>query len=442
VSLVTPETVWQLQKALHAKAKREPACRFHSLYDKLYRKDVLRHAWQCCRANGGAPGVDGVTFQQIEQEGVNGWLEKLVKELHGKTYRPQAVRRVWIPKPGTDKQRPLGVPCIKDRVIQMAAVLILEPIFEADLPEEQYGYRRGRGAHDAIRTIHRLLDQGHREVVDCDLSGYFDSIPHAELMRSVARRISDGAMLALINAWLQIAVEEDDGHGGKCRTTVAKDSGRGTPQGAPISPLLSNLYMRRFVLGWKKLGWEEKLQARLVVYADDFVILCRSNAEKARRQMQVIMRTLKLTVNEQKTRVCRVPQESFDFLGFTLGQCYSPRNGRAYIGMTPSRKRVSAICQEISRMTQREFQWKSVEDMVDDLNRTLRGWGNYFRLGTVSRAYRAVDNHARHRLRQWLNGKHQSRGIHSVRQAPLYLHEKLGLIRLGSITSNFSWAKA
>ncbi len=269
MSLTTPESVWQLQEALHAKAKKEPAARFHSLYDKIYRKDVLWHAWRCCRANGGAPGVDGVSFAQIEAEGVTGWLEELTKELQERTYRPAAVRRVWIPKPGSTKQRPLGVPCLRDRVIQMAAVLILEPIFEADLPDEQYGYRRGRSAHDAIRTIHGLLNQGYREVVDCDLSGYFDSIPHHELMKSVARRVSDGTMLALIKAWLEMAVEEEDGRGGKRRTTVARDSGRGTPQGAPISPLLSNLYMRRFVLGWKQRGWEEKLQARVVVYADD-----------------------------------------------------------------------------------------------------------------------------------------------------------------------------
>src|ERR1022692_4143293 len=188
VSLTTPKSVWELQEALHAKAKREPACRFHSLHDKMYRKDILFHAWRCCRANGGAPGVDGVTFAQIESGGVDGWLEELVKELRGKTYRPQAVRRVWIPKPG-GKQRPLGIPCIKDRVAQMAAVIVLEPIFEADLPEEQYGYRHGRSAHDAIRTIHGLLNRGHRQVVDCDLSDYFDSIPHAELMKSVARRV-------------------------------------------------------------------------------------------------------------------------------------------------------------------------------------------------------------------------------------------------------------
>ncbi len=442
MSLITPESVWQLQEALQAKAKREPACRFHALYDKLYRKDVLLHAWRCCRANGGAPGVDGVSFQQIEQGGVNGWLEELVKQLQGKTYRPQAVRRVWIPKPGTDKQRPLGVPCIKDRVVQMAAVLVLEPIFEVDLPEEQYGYRRGRSAHDAIRTIHGLLNRGHREIVDCDLSGYFDSIPHAELMKSVARRVSDGTMLALIKAWLQTAVEEDDGYGGKRRTTVAKDSGRGTPQGAPISPLLSNLYMRRFVLGWKKRGWEQKLQAHLVVYADDFVILCHSHAEEAMKQMQAIMSRLKLTVNERKTRICQVPQESFDFLGYTIGRCYSPKDGRAFIGTRPSRKRIGAICQSISQMTRPSFYWKTVEEMVEELNRTLRGWGNYFSLGAVSRAYRAVDNHARHRLRQWLNGKHRSRGVHSVRYAPLYLHRDLGLLRLAPTTGNRSCAKA
>ncbi len=441
MSLITPESVGQLQEALHDKAKREPACRFHSLYDKVYREDVLLHAWRCCRTNGGAPGVDGVTFAQIEARGVSGWLEELIRESRDKTYQPDAVRRVWIPKPGSTKQRPLGVPRIKDRVVQMAAVLILEPIFEADLPEEQYGYRRGRSAHDAIRTIHGLLNRGYCEVVDCDLSGYFDSIPHHELLKSVARRVSDGAMLALIKAWLQMPVVEDDGHGGQRRTTVAKDSGRGTPQGAPISPLLSNLYMRRFVLGWKKLGWEEKLQARVVAYADDFVVLCRSNAIEARKRMQAIMTTLKLTVNEQKTRTCRVPEESFDFLGYTLGRCYSTKSGRAFIGTRPARKRVSAICQEISQMTQRESYWKPVEQMVEDLNRTLRGWGNYFCLGAVSRAYRAVDNHARHRLRQWLNGKHRSRGVHPVRQAPVYLHQKLGLLRLEKTTANFSWAK-
>jgi RNA-directed DNA polymerase len=438
VSLITPKSVWALQEAWHAKAKREPTCRFHSLYDKIYREDVLLFAWRCCRANGGAPGVDNVTFEQIEARGVGDWLEELTKELQEKTYRPQPVLRVWIPKPGTDKKRPLGIPCIKDRVVQMAAVLILEPIFEADLPEEQYGYRRGRSAHDAVRKIHGLLNQGYRQVVDCDLSGYFDSIPQHELMKSVARRVSDGAMLALIKTWLQTAVVEEDGNGRRRRTTVAKDTGRGTPQGAPISPLLSNLYMRRFVMGWKKLGWEEELQARVVAYADDFVILCRGDATEARKKMQAIMTTLKLTVNEQKTRTCQVPEESFDFLGYTIGQCYSLRTGRAFIGTRPSKKRVSAICQELSQMTQRRFQWKPEKTMVEEMNRTLRGWGNYFCLGAVSRAYQAVNNHARHRLRQWLNGKHASRGVRPKRHTSDYLHDQLGLFRLVQKATNFS----
>lgn len=438
MSLITPESVWVLQEALHAKAKREPTCRFHSLYDKIYRKDVLAFAWKCCRANGGAPGVDGVTFEQIEARGVGDWLEELIKELQEKTYGPQPVLRVWIPKPGSDKKRPLGIPCIKDRVVQMAAVLILEPIFEADLPEEQYGYRRGRSAHDAVRKIHGLLNQGYRNVVDGDLSGYFDSIPHHELMKSVARRVSDGSMLALIKAWLETAVVEEDEGGRRSRTTVAKDTGRGTPQGAPISPLLSNLYMRRFVMGWKKLGWEEKLQAWIVAYADDFVILCRGNATEARKRMQALMTMLKLKVNEQKTRTCRVPEESFDFLGYTIGRCYSIRDGRAFIGTRPSDKRVSAICQEISQMTQRRFQWKPEKTMVEELNRTLRGWGNYFCLGAVSRAYRAVNNHAQHRLRQWLNGKHASRKYRPKRYTSDYLHDRLGLVRLAQHAANFS----
>ncbi|NGZ26483.1 MAG: group II intron reverse transcriptase/maturase, partial [Magnetococcales bacterium] len=224
--------------ALHAKAKGSPDFRFYSLYDKVYRKDVLEFAWMRCKANGGAPGVDGQTFEMIEKQGVERWLGELAEMLRERRYQPGAVRRVWIPKPN-GKQRPLGIPTIRDRVVQTAAMTVLEPIFEADLQPEQYAYRPERSALDAIRRIHGLVNTGHTAVVDADLSGYFDSIPHAELMKSVSRRISDGQMLHLLKMWLTMPVEEKGDKGGSNRTTGSKDAKRGTPQGAPISPLLS-----------------------------------------------------------------------------------------------------------------------------------------------------------------------------------------------------------
>ncbi len=313
MSLVPPETVWKLQKALHAKAKESPNYRFYALYDKVYRRDVLEHAYRCCRANAGAPGVDGQRFADIESYGLEQWLDELTEELRSESYRADAVRRVLIPK-SDGKQRPLGIPSVKTRVVQMATVLVLGPIFEADLPSEQYAYRRRHSALDAVRHVHELLNTGHTNVIDADLSGYFDTIPHFELLKSVARRISDGRILRLIKMWLQAPVEEVDQRGKKCRTTRNKDEARGCPQGAPVSPLLANVYMRRFLLGWKALGYEKLFRAKIVNYADDFVICCRGNAEQAMTAMRAIMQKLKLTVNEEKTHVCHVPQESFDFL--------------------------------------------------------------------------------------------------------------------------------
>ena len=282
MNLATPNSVQKLQAALHDKAKGSPSFRFYALYDKVYRKDVLAHAYQCCRANGGAAGVDGQSFEDIEEYGVERWLDELTEELKNQTYRPLPVRRVYIPKPD-GKQRPLGVPAIRDRTVETAAVLVLEPIFEADLQSEQYAYRRDRSALDAVKHVHKLINTGYGEIVDADLSGYFDSIPHADLMKSVARRVVDGAMLHLIKMWLEAPVEETDEHGRKHRSTRNREDGRGTPQGAPISPLLSNLYMRRFVLGWKQLGHEKRFQAYAVNYADDLVICCRA-ARKKRSQ--------------------------------------------------------------------------------------------------------------------------------------------------------------
>ena len=441
MSLQTPESVRKLQRALYAKAKAKPAYRFYALYDKIYRKDVLLWAFSCCRANGGSCGVDGQSFAGIEAKGVEAWLEQLAKELKDKSYRPQAVRRVLIPKPD-GKQRPLGIPTIKDRVAQMAAVTVLEAIFEADLTEEQYAYRPQRSAHDAVRHVHGLLKRGYTEVVDADLSSYFDTIPHHELMKSVARRVSDGAMLALIKAWLEMAVEEDDGKGNKRRTTVNKDSGRGIPQGAPISPLLANLYMRRFLLGWKQAGWDRKLKAHIVNYADDFVILCPARAERALAAMEAMMGKLKLRVNQQKTRICRVPEESFDFLGYTLGRCHRTRTGEAYIGTKPSKKRVARLCEKISQMTERKGCWKETEELVGELNLVVKGWGNYFRLGSVSKADRAVDGHVRYRLRRWLCHKHKVKGQGRNCFRDEYLYQKLGLFRLERFGANLPWATA
>src|ERR1039457_1962080 len=279
MSLETSEKIRTLQRKLYRKAKAEPAFRFYVLYDKICREDILCHAYALACANAGAPGVDGVTFKQIEASGVEAWLAGLREDLVSKTYRPDPVRRVTIPKPGGG-ERPLGIPTIRDRVVQTAAKIVLEPIFEANFEDSAYGYRPRRSAIDAVKELHRLLCRGYTDVVDADLSKYFDTIPHAVLLRCVARRIVDGAVLRLVKLWLKTPIEERDANG-KRRFTGGKRSRCGTPQGGVVSPLLANLYMNRFLKHWRFTGCGEAFRAQIIAYADDFVILSRGHAVEA-----------------------------------------------------------------------------------------------------------------------------------------------------------------
>jgi RNA-directed DNA polymerase len=441
-NLSTPSSVQRLQQALHAKAKAEAGFRFYALYDKIYREDILASAYAQCRANMGAPGVDALDFAAVEAYGAKRWLGELALALREETYRPEPIRRVFIPK-ANGKLRPRGIPTLRDRVCMTAAMLVLEPIYEADFPPEQYAYRPGRSAQQAVVEVEEVLFRNHPDVVDADLADYFGSIPHAELLKSVARRVVDRRMLTLIKQWLECPVEETDKRGRKTRTTEAKDSRCGIPQGSPISPLLANLYMRRFVLAWKQLGLEQNLGSRIVIYADDLVILCRrGKAGEALLRLRQIMGKLKLTVNEEKTRICTVLEETFEFLGYTFGRMYSARTGQARIGYRPSKQSIKRMVRKIHALTAKAMVWQETTALVGKLNRMLRGWANYFQVGAVSRAYRALDSYTTMRLRRWLRNKHKVRRSGGTAYPDVYLYETLGLVRLSCLQRSVPWAKA
>jgi RNA-directed DNA polymerase len=410
VSLAPPAKLRRLQEALYTKAKQEPAYRFYLLYDKVYRTDILAHAYALSKQKGGAPGVDGVTFAAIEAAGVEPWLAAVQEALRTETYRPQPVRRVLIPKPGGVGERPLGIPGIQDRVVQTAALLILQPIFEADLEPTAYGYRPGRTALQAVQAVHRALCAGHAEVMDADLSSYFDSIPHAALLKSLARRLSDRRMLRLLKRWLKAPVAEP-GPGGGWRLTGGKRSTRGTPQGGVVSPALANLYMNRYLKVFRLRGLDRRYGARLVNYADDLVVLCRHGATEVLAQTRQWFTQMGLTLNEQKTRVCDGRREPFTFLGYTFGPLRYRKDGHGYLGAAPAKKAVQRVKGRIRGILRpgNQAPWDEVRT---ELNRVLCGWANYFTYGTRLLAYRAVDHYVYERVRHFLRRRHKvpSRG--------------------------------
>ncbi len=425
--LRTPDRIQELQRRLYRKAKQEPAYRFYSLHDKVYRADILRHAYAGVKANKGAPGIDGVTFDAIERGsgGPEQFLDQLAEELRSRQYRPAPVRRSFIPK-GNGEQRPLGIPTIRDRVVQAAVKVVLEPIFEADFLDCSYGYRPNRDAHQAVADVTQQLRRGRTEVLDCDLARYFDTIPHDQLLKLVARRVVDTYILQLIKGWLKapIVVERADGtrvlEGGKRST-------RGTPQGGVLSPLLANIHLHELDRHWREQQLEQRLEARLVRYADDVVVLCRGRAEAAMREVRAVHSRLGLTLNDAKTRRVELWDESITFLGFELAMRRSPRTGRGFPLVRPSRKALAHIRHAIKAQTTRRQFHRPPAEVIAELNPQVRGWVQYFYYGHCTQEFRKLRRYLTDRVRNYLLRRQRRRAwVYSVYPDPV-LYGRYGL---------------
>jgi RNA-directed DNA polymerase len=437
--LETPEKIRELQRKLYRKAKQEPNFRFYLLYDKLYRRDILSHAYRLVKANKGASGVDGLTFESVEERegGAERYLDQIAEELKDKVYKPMSVRRVYIPKPN-GRLRPLGIPTVKDRVVQMAVKLVIEPIFEADFEENSYGFRPKRDAHQAMDDVSLQLRTGKTQVIDADISKYFDTIPHDKLLALVAKRIVDKNILRLIKLWLKAPVVEE-GRDGKKR---AEGNPKGTPQGGVISPLLANIYLHVLDRIWKVKKVEERFKARLIRYADDFVVLCQDETERVLKGIKMVLRGLELRLNEDKTRVIDAKRQRFQFLGFTLEVKKNPKTGRIFPLITPSKEAMTEIKAEIKALTARNNHRLPKEVLIRKLNELVRGWVGYFYYGNCSRDLSRLKNFFDERVRIYLRRKHAKKSK-GYRDYPYrYLYDNLGLFKIPTTAPWTQTAKA
>lgn len=425
--LKTPEKIRNLQRKLYQKAKQEKKFRFYALYDKVCRADILSHAYRLVRSKKGAPGVDGVTFEAIEgmEGGEERYLENIAKELREKSYKPMPVRRIYISK-ADGGRRPLGIPTIKDRTVQMATKIVIEPIFEADFEENSYGFRPKKNAHQAMDDVSLHLRKGETQVIDADISKYFDTIPHDRLLKLVAKRIVDKNILRLIKQWLKAPVVEE-GEDGKKRY---KSSEKGTPQGGVISPLLANIYLNVLDKAWKIKRVQERFRARLIRYADDFVVLCRGNVERVFKGIERVLEHLELKLNEEKTRILDAREESFNFLGFRIEMKESSRTRKIYPLIKPTKESLREIKAEIKAITCRKNHRMPKELMIKRLNEVVRGWVTYFHYGHCSKDMSKIKDYLNARVRIYLREKHRIKNKGYKKFPYSYLYGELGLYKV------------